>query len=82
MKHVPWEKGQTDYDRNIRAKDYPLGEPRQIDTHKKWGGADDTTAKLIRRCTACHLNALENFPAFAAAVIAFFCALEYDGIFF
>ena len=33
-------------------------------------GAQTEFGALLRRCQACHQNALEGFPAFAAAVLA------------
>mmetsp|Transcript_43773 Transcript_43773/g.102158 ORF Transcript_43773/g.102158 Transcript_43773/m.102158 type:complete len:177 (-) Transcript_43773:81-611(-) len=52
--------GIADYDnRQPRATD-----PAQFDGAKRF----------IQRCAACHLNALESFPAFAAAVVL--CKLQ------
>ena len=52
------------------GKTYNLDEPRQMDRDTRTLAANSAYGALLRRCQACHQNALEGFPAFAVAVLA------------
>ena len=52
----------------LTLKNYNIEEPRAADAARL--PRDDGQSALLRRCVACHANALEGFGPFAAAVLA------------